>query len=422
MQTMDKNTAVNDTKNKEQSTDLIQKGKIEVYSNCANEYTISHLLNHFNKRKIGRVKKRKHVWKSIIIACTSLLLLILLICSALGVGYYYYLTNIRPSLTSFERPVSRSQSEPVLNQLVDTNIITGRSWNILLLGSDNDGKFAFPQVLTQVMMIIHIDSVNNTISMVSIPRDSWVPIPEAGGMHKIDQAFLLGSQRDNSFEGGVRLARLTVEQDYGINIDRYAWVGLDGFANIIDILGGVDVDITHPVVDDTYPDDSGTARDSNNPYGYTRLYFAPGPQHLTGEQALQYVRTRHSDQIGDIGRTERQQQLLEALRLKLTSYTLLENIPELLKSLKNKFYTDLSEQEMFAMANYGRTLIHNTIQHITLGPGMGKQDYGNLATLYDPSLNMDQDVLIPHCENIQPVINQIFELGNAQSCNIPSSS
>ena len=71
------------------------------------------------------------------------------------------------------------------------------------------------RILTQVMMVVHIDTVNNTVSMVSIPRDSWVAVPEVGGMHKIDQAFLLGSQRDNSFEGGVRLARLTIEQDYG---------------------------------------------------------------------------------------------------------------------------------------------------------------------------------------------------------------
>ncbi len=197
--------------------------------------------------------------------------MVLLGCSALGAGYYYYVTNIKPSLTSFERPVSRDQDEPALSQPVDFSLIAGRSWNILLLGSDNDGKFTFPQILTQVMMVVHIDTVNNMVSMVSIPRDSWVAVPEVGGMHKIDQAFLLGAQRDNSFEGGVRLARLTVEQDYGITIDRYAWVGLDGFAKVIDTFGGVNVDITHPVVDDTYPNDSGTSSNPNNPYAYNRL-------------------------------------------------------------------------------------------------------------------------------------------------------
>lgn len=415
---MDNDTTGNDVLSNRQIDHQKRIGYTDAISPYPSEATISQTLLPLKRRRLYHLKKRKRVWDPVIIACTSFLLLILLGCGVLSVGYYYYLTNIRPSLTSFERQVSRDQSEPVLRQLVDTSMITGRSWNILLLGSDNDGKFTFPQILTQVMMVIHIDVVNNAISMVSIPRDSWVPVPEVGGMHKIDQAFLLGAQRDNSFESGVRLARLTIEQDYGISIDRYAWIGLDGFANVIDTLGGVDIDITHPVVDDTYPDDSGVGSDPNNPYAYTRLYLAPGPQHLTGKQALQYVRTRHSDQIGDIGRTERQQQLLEALKPKLTSSMILENIAQLLKSMNKKFYTDLSEQEMLALANYGRALSHNAIQHITLGPGQDKQDYGDLTTLYDPSLGTDQDVIVPHCENIQPVINHIFGLGNVQSCNI----
>jgi LCP family protein required for cell wall assembly len=383
---------------------------------------ISPWLFPAKRRRQHHFKRKKRAWKNpIIIACTAFLLMVLLGCSALGASYYYYVTNIKPSLTSFERPVSRDHDELALSQPVDFSLIAGRSWNILLLGSDNDGKFTFPQILTQVMMVVHIDTVNNVVSMVSIPRDSWVAVPEVGGMHKIDQAFLLGAQRDNSFEGGVRLARLTIEQDYGITIDRYAWVGLDGFAKVIDTLGGIDVDITHPVVDDTYPNDSGTSSNPNNPYAYTRLYLAPGPQHLTGEQALEYVRTRHSDQIGDIGRTERQQQVLTALKPKLTSPNMLATFAQLLKSLDKKFYTDLSEQEVLVMAEYGHMLSSNTVQHVTLGPGQGQQNYGNLATIYDPTLEADQDVVIPHCENIQPVINHVFGLGDAQSCHILGS-
>ena len=112
---------------------------------------------------------------------------------------------------------------------------------------------------------------------------------------------------------------------------------MDGFAKVIDTLGGIDVDITHPVVDDTYPNDSGTSSNPNNPYAYTRLYLAPGPQHLTGEQALEYVRTCHLDQIGDIGRTERQQQVLTALKPKLTSPNMLATFAQLLKAWIRNF-------------------------------------------------------------------------------------
>jgi len=53
-----------------------------------------------------------------------------------------------------------------------------------------------------------------------------------------------------------------------------------------------------------------------------------------------------------------------------------------------------------------------------LGPGNGKQDFGDLNSVYDPTAGSDQDVLIPNCQNIQPVVNRIFGLGNAQSCNV----
>jgi polyisoprenyl-teichoic acid--peptidoglycan teichoic acid transferase len=171
------------------------------------------------------------------------------------------------------------------------------------LGSDNDQKFNFPDVLTQVLMVVHIDTIHDTVTMLSIPRDSWVYVPQVGGMHKIDQAFLLGAGQHNSFDNGVQLARLTVEKDYGIPIDRYAWVGLNGFVKAIHTLGGVDIDVTHPIVDDTYPEDTGSS--GNTPYNYQRLYLASGPQHLDGEQALEYVRSRHADLVGDIGRTQR---------------------------------------------------------------------------------------------------------------------
>src|SRR5205085_3129981 len=131
-------------------------------------------------------------------------------------------------------------------------------------------------------------------------------------------------------------------------IDRYGWVGLSGFAKVIDTLGGLDIDVTHPVVDDTYPDDTGT--NANNPFAYTRLYLAPGPQHLDGEQALEYVRSRHADLVGDIGRTQRQQEILEALKQKLNLTTVLTKIPQLLADMSGYIYTDISEQELLGFA------------------------------------------------------------------------
>ena len=340
------------------------------------------------------------------------LLLVLAVGGLLVYGYVYFENNVDKPVQQFIRPVSRSKGEPPVND----SAISGRPWNILLMGSDDDNKYNFPALLTQVMMVVHIDPIHNSVYMVSIPRDSWVYVPENGAMHKIDQAFFLGATQNDSFDNGVRLARLTIERDYGITIDRYAWVGLSGFASVIDTLGGVDVDVTHTILDDNYPDD--TQGNKNNPYALKRLYIAPGPQHMNGEQALDYVRSRHADLVGDIGRTERQQEVLTALKKKLNMTNVISNLTQIIGDLKGKVYTDLSEQEMIAFANFGRTLSSSAIQRITLGPGRGSLDYGDYATLYDPSAGAEQDVVIPHCGTIQPVINRIFGLGDAQSCKV----
>ena len=347
---------------------------------------------------------------------TIFLLLLLLGGGTLAFGYYYFQTNIQKPLANLIRPVSRSKDEPSGNAIPSDSNVTGRAWNILLLGSDNDGKYSFPAVLTQVMIVVHVDTINNRVTMLSIPRDSWVNVPEVGGMHKIDQAFFLGAVQRDSFDDGVRLARLTIEKDYGITIDRYAWVGLNGFAKVIDTLAGLDIDVTHPIVDDTYPDDTGA--NANNPNDYKRLYIAPGPQLLNGPEALEYVRSRHADLVGDIGRTQRQQQVLAALRQKLNVASVLGHLQQLMADLQGEVYTDLSEQEMLGFASFGHSLPGNGIARITLGPGSGSQDYGDYGNVYDPAAGGNQDVVVPHCENIQSLINQIFGLGDAQSCNV----
>jgi LCP family protein required for cell wall assembly len=338
------------------------------------------------------------------------LLFTMLVGGVFAYSYSYYESTIQAPLQSFFRPVSRGNNEPP----PDYSAITGRPWNILLLGSDNDNKYRFPDLLTQVMMIVHIDPDNNSVYMVSIPRDSWVYVSLNGGMHKIDQAFLFGASQHRNFDDGVRAARQTIEQDYGITIDRYAWVGLSGFANVIDTLGGVDIDVTHPIVDDTYPDD--TRANPNDPFAVKRLYLAPGPQHLNGLQALEYVRSRHADLVGDIGRTNRQQEILEALKKKLTVPNVISHYQQLITDLTGEVYTDLSPQEILAFANFGRTLSSSNIQRVTLGPGSGNKDYGQLSQVYDPSIGATQDVVIPHCENIGPLFASIF--GGFGVCNV----
>src|SRR5215469_2589237 len=192
-------------------------------ASAVNRASMMVTMNGAGPQKPPPVKRRPVLRRGVLTIC---LLLLLLGGGTVVYGYYFFNTNIQAPLSKIIHPVSRSGDEPI-NVAPDTGSIMGRSWNILLLGSDDDGKYNFPSVLTQVMMVVHVDTVNNSVYMVSIPRDSWVYVPGIGGMHKIDQAFELGANQHGSFDDGVREARLTVEKDYGITIDRYAWVGLN---------------------------------------------------------------------------------------------------------------------------------------------------------------------------------------------------
>ncbi len=137
--------------------------------------------------------------------CITLALLLLLSLVVLGglvvSGLYALETTVLAPLAQFFHPLGGDSD----------GAIDGRPWNLLLLGSDNDRKFVFPAVLTQVMMVVHVDPLNKRVFMLSIPRDSWVAVPGQTGMHKIDQAFYMGAAEHHSFDDGVRLARATIE-------------------------------------------------------------------------------------------------------------------------------------------------------------------------------------------------------------------
>jgi LCP family protein required for cell wall assembly len=176
------------------------------------------------------------------------------------------------------------------------------AFTVLLLGSDDDSKFTSDHVLTQSMILMRVQPATKEVTMLSIPRDLYVHL-STGGFGKIDGAYSYGA-------AGAAIA--TVEQDFGVHVDDYIWVGLLGLIKVIDAIGGIDIVTSSPVMDDYYPADVY----GGSPYGYQRVAVLAGPQHLDGVSAMQYVRSRHSDLQSDYGRSKRQQQVLQAIRLK----------------------------------------------------------------------------------------------------------
>jgi LCP family protein required for cell wall assembly len=139
---------------------------------------------------------------------------------------------------------------------------------------------------SDTMMLVHVNGSHTKVTVVSLPRDSWVDIP-GHGMNKINAAYGLG---------GARLMVQTVEQATGVTINNYVQVNFLGFVSVIDALGGVDVCLPQPVDD-----------------AYSGLHMTAGRHRVDGITALKYARTRHSFAAQDLARITNQQQLLASL-------------------------------------------------------------------------------------------------------------
>jgi LCP family protein required for cell wall assembly len=202
------------------------------------------------------------------------------------------------------------------------------------LGSDDDSKFSPDHVLTQSMILVRVVPSTKSVTMLSIPRDLYVPL-STGGSGKIDGAYSYG---------GAGAAIATVQNDFGVHIDSYIWIGLLGLIKLIDAIGGIDVVTSNPVIDDYYPLDINTSY----PYGYQRVAVLGGPQHLDGIHAMQYVRSRHGDLQSDIGRSKRQQQVLLAIRQKAKQLSP-EDVPALAAALGGEIKTSIGLDRVAAL-------------------------------------------------------------------------
>jgi LCP family protein required for cell wall assembly len=226
--------------------------------------------------------------------------------------------------------------------------------NILLIGIDRrDGEEG---VRNDVNIVVHVDLVEGFATMLSIPRDTLVNIP-GYGYWKINAAYSFGEQDYRDAGGGPTLVKRTVEGFLGMRIHYYAEVNFHGFERIVDLLGGVTVDVPFPIVDNEYPTED---------YGYTRLYIPAGLQHMNGRTALRYARSRHGND--DISRNQRQQQVLFALREKALSSDLLieliigsERMNELLQEFGDSFQTDIPKETLVRLAGQADKISENDI-------------------------------------------------------------
>ena len=194
--------------------------------------------------------------------------------------------------------------------------------NIVVMGVDERDEDAGR---SDTLFVVMLDPKSNNISLLSIPRDTMVKIPDRG-WDKINHAFAFG---------GHKLTQQTVEEFLGIQINNYVVVDFKGFKGLVDAIGGIDINVEK----DMYYED---------PYDNLVIDLQQGRQHLDGAKAIQYVRYR--DEEGDIGRIKRQQHFMAAIYEKITSTEILTKVPGLVKELVTMIKTDIPVTDMIKLA------------------------------------------------------------------------
>ncbi len=252
--------------------------------------------------------------------------------------------------------------------------------NLLLIGIDRREDEA---TRSDTMIMIHIDPVTQKASMLAIPRDTKVIIP-GYGVNKINAAYAFGDAYKQDSGGGPGLVMETIEANFGIHIDHYAEVDFAGFEKVIDTVGGVTIDNPYPIKDDEYP---AAGND------YMRIYFPAGWQHLNGERALQYARTRHDD--GDAMRSIRQEQVLMALLNQAQKSNLISNAAQLIGEFGDTVRMDLSPSQALELARLGMNFNQDNITQYSLMPA--------LTEVTDPN---QPYYLVPSWDNVATILSE----------------
>ncbi len=238
----------------------------------------------------------------------------------------------------------------------------------LVVGSDTRSDVPageVPDGRSDVMMLVRITGDRQAAQVISLPRDSWVEIPGYGPA-KLNAAYAYG---------GPSLLVQTVEQLTGVRIDHYAAIDFQGFVQMTDALGGVDVQVAEAT--------------TNGPYTYEA-----GLNHLDGDEALYYVRQRCGLPGGDFDRVKRQQQYLRSVFAQLSRQNVLSDAGALdgfLVSLTDAMTVDdqLSNTGLLGMAYDLRSLRPEALTFLT-APVLGTGREGAQSVVYLDSVRADR--------------------------------
>ncbi|QCJ44751.1 LytR family transcriptional regulator [Bacillus sp. S3] len=258
-------------------------------------------------------KKKSRKWLKV----TGIILLVLVI----GGGAYAFTVykSLKTAVDTMHQPIDRKQSEkretPVAFKEKDP-------FSVLMLGVDerqgDKGR-------SDTIIVLTVNPNNNSVKMLSIPRDTRTEIVGKGKEDKINHAYAFG---------GIPMAMDTVENFLDIPIDYYMKVNMEGFKDIVDAVGGI-----------TVQNDLDFTQDG--------IHFTKGQLNLNGEKALAYTRMRYEDPRGDFGRQTRQRQIIQGVIQEGASVSSLTNFSDIFAALGKNVKTNLAfDQLMDIQKNY----------------------------------------------------------------------
>lgn len=281
------------------------------------------------------ISYKKIIYLSIAIIFISILYIV----SSSVLGRSIEVSNPRSSPQKTVEP-GQYANLPVIKDLPLPPYESSR-FDLLILGIRGEGHPEEGGLLTDTMQILSVDRVSGKASVVSIPRDLYINIDGISG--KLNSAYEQGLVKGN----GLKTTANIVSKISGVRIDKVLLFDFEAFKQVVDAVGGVDVYLAQPFKESTQ-------------WGYV-FELPAGENHLNGEQALYYARSRYSS--SDFDRARRQQQLIQAFKSKVLSLNILgspQTIIDLYAKLKNNIKTDLGLLDSDDLIRLGTTFSKNS--------------------------------------------------------------
>ena len=318
--------------------------------------------HHGVKQRI-RKKKKSKPWKMLLLIIGILLIAIIVTATAIGLKVY---NDVKGAADDVHESIDRV--EPSKRPTEDSvDLEEQDSFSVLLLGVDTGALGRTEQGRSDSIMVATVNPSKKTSTLISVPRDIYTESVGHGTSDKLNHAYAFG---------GAAMSIASVENLLDVPIDHYIQINMEGIANLVDAVGGVEVQ-------------------NKIDFTYEETHFSIGPVMLDGETALKYSRMRYDDPNGDFGRQGRQRMVIEAIVKKALTIDNMTKYQAILDAVSTNMKTDLTWEQMKELAlNYQDAFTTLKSEPMSAPGGLSDGSYGTKNIYYE--LPTDEEIARIH--------------------------